>query len=155
MVTFHPVNICGARTGTNGEELACMHYKNRGAEAMKGNLQEMSAEQLVERFATIGVQQDQALLGNELGKFNKLFQQMKEVREELKSRPGDQRRLLLRLYYHANAQVRLKAAVATLAVAPEAARNLIETIANSRKYPQAGDAGMALDALDRGIFKPT
>jgi hypothetical protein len=32
---------------------------------------------------------------------------------------------------------------------------MLEAIANSRKYPQAGDAGMTLDALDRGIFKPS
>jgi hypothetical protein len=38
---------------------------------------------------------------------------------------------------------------------PEAARALIEDIASSRKFPQAGDAGMTLDALDRGIFQPS
>jgi hypothetical protein len=41
-----------------------------------------------------------------------------------------------------------------LGVTPEGARALIEAIASSRKFPQAGDAGMTLDALDRGIFKP-
>jgi hypothetical protein len=101
------------------------------------------------------MQQDEALLGNEIKKFNHLYSQMDAVADELKSRPGDQRRLLLSLYDHPNAQVRLKAAVRTLAVAPEAARSLIEAIAASREYPQAGDAGMTLDALDRGIFKPT
>jgi hypothetical protein len=59
------------------------------------------------------------------------------------------------LYDHPNAQVRLKAATATLGVVPEAARALIEDIASSRKFPQAGDAGMTLDALDRGIFQPS
>jgi hypothetical protein len=32
---------------------------------------------------------------------------------------------------------------------------MLELIASSRKYPQAGDAGMSLSNLERGIFKPT
>jgi hypothetical protein len=74
---------------------------------------------------------------------------------ELKARDGDQRRALLKLYDHPNAQVRLKATKATLAVAPEVARRMLETIAESREFPQAGEAGMSIDNLDAGIFKPT
>jgi hypothetical protein len=99
--------------------------------------------------------QDDALLGNEIPRFNRLFDQMSAVRDELKSRPGDQRRALVRLYDHPHAQVRLKAAKSTLVVAPEAARQLPQTIADSKKYPQAGEVGMSLFALERGIFKPT
>jgi hypothetical protein len=40
-------------------------------------------------------------------------------------------------------------------VAPEAARALLQKIAGSKEYPQAGDAGMSLWNLDRGVFKPT
>jgi hypothetical protein len=118
-------------------------------------LKEMSVEGLVDRFAAICIDQDQALLYSELAKFNRLYAQMRAIEEELKARQGDQRRALLNLYTHPNAQVRLQAAGATLAVAPDMARRLIESIASSRKYPQAGDAGMTLDNLDRGIFKPT
>jgi hypothetical protein len=32
---------------------------------------------------------------------------------------------------------------------------MLEIIADSREYPQAGDAGMTIDALDEGIFKPS
>ncbi len=74
---------------------------------------------------------------------------------ELKARPGDARHALVSLYQHPNLQVVLNAAKATLAVAPDAARRMIEAIAESKAYPQAGDAGMCLDNLDRGIFKPT
>jgi uncharacterized protein DUF2019 len=48
-----------------------------------------------------------------------------------------------------------KAAKATLAVAPETALKMLRTIAESREYPQAGEAGMSLDNLKDGIFKPT
>ncbi len=87
--------------------------------------------------------------------FNRLYHQMDDVRTELKTRSGDQRRALMQLYAHPNIQVRLKAAISTLAVAPKEARDLIEAIANSHQFPQAGDAGMTLSGLDDGTFKPT
>jgi hypothetical protein len=118
-------------------------------------LQDLSVDQLLERFTAIALQQDQALLMDEIARFNKLYDEMGAVKIELKRRPGDQRRALLALYDHPNIQVRLKAAVGTLAVEPAPARELLQTIASSREYPQAGDAGMTLVNLDRGIFKPT
>jgi hypothetical protein len=72
---------------------------------------------------------------DEIAKFNRLFDQTEAVETELKTRDGDQRRMLLRLYNHRNIQVRLKAAKATLAVAPDAARRKIQEIADSREYP--------------------
>ncbi|MGH6867778.1 MAG: DUF2019 domain-containing protein [Methylocella sp.] len=48
----------------------------------------------------------------------------------------------------------MEAAKWTLGIAPEAARKVIQTISDSKRYPQAGDAGMALWTLDEGIFKP-
>jgi Domain of unknown function (DUF2019) len=121
---------------------------------MKRHKQDMTANQLVERFTAIGIEQDQALLRRQHAKFNRLFDEMVAIEDELKRRSGDQRRQLLPLYNHPNAQVRLNAAKATLAVAPEPARRALQTIADSREYPQAGNAGMSLDNLELGIFKP-
>ena len=118
-------------------------------------LQEMSVDQLVQRFESLGVDQGRALLFDEIAKFNRLFDQLELVEGELKTRPGDQRRSLLVLYRHPDRQVQLTAAKATLAVAPAEARAQLRTISDSREYPQAGDAGMTLWALDEGIFKPT
>jgi cytochrome c oxidase assembly protein Cox11 len=129
---------------------------------MKGSLamkrvapQEMTVEQLAEQFAAITLDQDRAIRTDDNAKYNRLFRQMRVVEETLKGRPGDQRRALIQFYDHANAQVRLAAAKATLAVAPDAARRLLRAIADSNDNPQIGDAGMCLVALDRGIFKPT
>lgn len=36
-------------------------------------LQELSVTQLVERFATIAIEQDEALLANEVAKYNRLL----------------------------------------------------------------------------------
>jgi hypothetical protein len=115
----------------------------------------MSSTKLVERFAEIVVAQDQALLAGEITKFNRLFRQMMDVANELKGRDGDQRRLLLALFNFPNMQVRVQAAKLTLAVAPVEARKQLETIADTHWLPQAGDAGMSLWNLDRGVFKPS
>ncbi|HEY0330228.1 MAG TPA: DUF2019 domain-containing protein [Rhodopseudomonas sp.] len=115
----------------------------------------MSVEARVARFAEIGLAQDAALLGAEYAKFRRLFDRMQQVSAELKRRPGDQRRALLVLYDHPNMQVRLKAAKHTLAVAPVEARLQLQAIAESKWFPQAGDAGMSLWNLERGVFKPT
>jgi hypothetical protein len=117
--------------------------------------QEMTVDQLVQRFTAIALDQDRALLRNEYAKFNRLFSEMEAIKHELKARAGDQRRALLLLYDHPNAQVRLKAVKATLAVEPDGARRMLELIADSREYPQAGEAGMTIDNLDSGVFKPT
>jgi uncharacterized protein YdcH (DUF465 family) len=118
-------------------------------------LADMTTADLVERFAQIGVAQGKALLRGENAKFNRLFDQMGEVSRELKRRDGDQRRALMALYNYQDMQVRMKAAIHTLAVAPVEARRMLEMIADSKWMPQAGAAGMSLWNLDRGVFKPT
>jgi len=110
--------------------------------------------ELVDRFAAICVEQNKALSEDEIGKFNRLYDQMVAVRDELKSRPGDQRRALLALFNHPDLQVRLQSAKATLAVEPQAARQMLERIQEWQRQPQAGDAGMCLWNLDRGVFVP-
>ena len=115
----------------------------------------MTANQLVERFVEIAMAQEKALLMDETATFNRLFDQMQDVVRELQAREGDQRQALLTLYDHPNLQVRLKAVKNSLALAPQSGRRVLEAIANSQEYPQAGEAGMSLWNLDRGIFKPT
>jgi hypothetical protein len=122
---------------------------------MKRSLAAITVEELVDHFAGIAIAQDEALLDRDNVQFSRLYQQMEEVNNELKARAGDQRRALLALYDHPNVQVRLKAADSTLAVEPKVARQKLEEIASSHEFPQAGDAGMSLWALDEGIFKPT
>lgn len=118
------------------------------------DLKKMSVAEMVERFSALGVGQFQADLEGDIKKVNRLLLQMRDVTEELKARPGDQRSALLPLFNHPNIQVRLMAAKLTLAVAPAAARQMLQDIYDSKRYPQAGDAGMSLSNLDQGIFKP-
>lgn len=98
---------------------------------------------------------DDAQFQSQIAKYNRIFDDMVAVEQELKSRPGDERRALLSLYQHPNAQVRLNAARATLAVERQAAMQALQDLYDSKEYPQAGDAGMSLINLERGIHKPT
>jgi hypothetical protein len=122
---------------------------------IKADLEAMSVEALVERYVAVGVAQYEAELDDNLGKFKRLYKDMVAVEAELKSRAGDQRTALMKLYNHRNLQVRLNAAHATLAVAPEAARALLLAIRESRWMPQALHAGMSLRNLEKGVYRPT
>jgi enoyl reductase-like protein len=118
-------------------------------------LQDMTVEQLVQRFAQLAVEQDNAALANTTGEVNRLFRLLMAISDELKSRAGDQRHALLPLYEHPNLQVRVKAAKATLAIAPQAARDVLQAVVDSKQQPQALEASMSLWNLERGVYKPT
>lgn len=120
---------------------------------MKQKLSGLSVEDLVKLFVVYSLKQDDALLGFETKKSNRLYGRIDAIVTELKSREGDQRRALIPLYMHANPQVRLKAATVTLALAPAAARAVLESMRDIHG-PQRLYAGMTLRALDDGVFKP-
>ena len=118
-------------------------------------LKHMSVKELVERFVAITQSQYQACLYDEFAKYNKLFREMMAVENELKSRSGDQRAALIPLFAHPNPQVRLMAAQSTLALAPVAARQVLQELWDRKEFPQAADAMGTLRALERGDRKPT
>jgi Domain of unknown function (DUF2019) len=118
-------------------------------------LKHMSVNELVERFVAITQSQYQAGLYDEFAKYNRLFREMMAVENELKSRSGDQRTALMPLFAHPNPQVRLMAAQSTLALAPTAARQVLQELWDRKEFPQAADAMGTLRALERGDRKPT
>ncbi len=121
----------------------------------KQALDDATVEELVEHFVGLCVEQYRQLERGDIPKVNRLYDKIEAIKSELKLRPGDQRRALVALYRHDNMQVRLKAANATLAIAPEAARATLEDIKASNWPSQSADASSMLRNLDRGIFKPT
>ena len=121
----------------------------------KPKLETVTVDGLVQLFVELCIAQDRELLRGDVPAINRLFDRIEAIESELKSRPGDQRSALVPLYHHDSMQVRVKAAKATLAIKPEAARKALEAIQASKWQPQAGEAGMSLWTLDRGIFKPT
>jgi hypothetical protein len=124
---------------------------------MNAKLNEMTIAQLVDRIIAIALDQHEAMLDFDNAKFNRLFWELDAVNEELKSRPGDQRRALLPLLDHSNAQVRLQSAIATLALAPapEAARRTLQVISDRQEYPQAADARGMMRARDNRTYIPS
>jgi hypothetical protein len=121
---------------------------------MKDNFQNMTVGQLVQEFLTVTVAQYRADLVEDIPKYNRLYRRMKLLEQELKGRAGDQRRALLPLCDHSNAHVRLRAAVATLALAPEKARETLQIIHDRREYPDAANAFGLLIGLDDGPYVP-
>lgn len=117
-------------------------------------LSKMTEEQLIERFAVIALEQEQAMLHDDNGRYNRLYDKMKDVERELKQRPGDQRRVLLPLFEHENLQVKLRAALATLAVAPKASKSVLQWLSDRNRYPQAADAREILAAVNDGSYVP-
>lgn len=120
-----------------------------------GRIKDMPVHELVERYAATGVAQHEAELDSDMRKFRRLVDDIIAVEAELKARTGDARSALLDLYHHPNMQVRLNAARATLAIAPEAARAQLAAIRDSHWMPQAMHAGMSLRNLDKGIYRPS
>jgi hypothetical protein len=121
----------------------------------RANWHEWSVADLVAQFTKVSLEEFEAELESDIRKQNVCVREAMAIAEELKRRPGDQRSALMSLYTHPNVQVQLNAARLSLAVAPAAAREVISAISESKKYPQAGDAGMCLWTLDQGIFVPT
>jgi len=118
-------------------------------------LQDVSVDQLVQRFTAIALDQDKALRSGQHAKFNRLFDELEAVKQELQNRAGDQRRALIALLAHPNAQVRLKSAIATLALVPDVARTTLQTISDQNEYPQAAYARDMINALGDGRFIPS
>ncbi|MDU0344007.1 DUF2019 domain-containing protein [Bosea rubneri] len=118
-------------------------------------LKPLSTSELKLLFEQLCIEQYNALERDEIAAFNRRYDRIQAIQDELKSRPGDQRRVLMELFGHRNMQVRLTAAHATLALDTLAARRELRAIADSKWYPQAANASMALDSLDSGFYKPT
>ena len=119
------------------------------------DLKLLKDEQLVELFTKISLEQYDALEEDETEKFNRLYDDMEEVKSEMKGRDGDQRRLLVPLLKHPNAQVRLKSAIATLALAPDEAMKALRRISDENDYPQAAYARGMIEGIEEGRVIPS
>lgn len=121
---------------------------------MTRQMSELTTKELVDLFSTIALEQDDAFLNGRYAKYKRLYGQMESLRATLKERPGDQRRALIPLLGHKNPQVRLKAAITLLAVAPDLATQALQTISDRNEYPQAADARGMLISLENGAYVP-
>jgi hypothetical protein len=110
---------------------------------------------LVAYFSELALARFNAERRGDIESYNQYFDILSAVEEELKARSGDQRTALVPLLGHANPQVRLDAAEATLKVAHASARQALQGLWNERIFPQAAYAMGTLHALQRGERVPT
>jgi hypothetical protein len=117
-------------------------------------LDQATDDELIELFREVTEQQYYADQMDRTREYTKLYRDMEHIERELKRRPGDQRRLLARLFEDRNPQVRIMAAGAALAVVPAEARTILEALEQSGEYPQTAEARGLLMAMDEGRYKP-
>jgi hypothetical protein len=125
------------------------------SETVKRSLSALTDRELAELFLSKSLEQDEAELQSELARWNWLYRRLEAIATELKNRPGDQRRALLAFYQHENAQVRINAAIATLAITPIQARKALEQIAQWEVGAQRVQALDTISALDNGNYVPS
>ena len=87
-----------------------------------------SVDDLVSQFAEIATRMGVEGLYGSISVYNRLYDKMRTIEQELKSMQGDQRSALLRLYDHPDMEVRLLAAKATRSIAEREARMALERI---------------------------
>lgn len=122
---------------------------------MTKRIANMTESELVELFRSYALEQERALLHSNTKKYNRLYDQMVAINEELKARGMEARRSLLQLMDDQNLRVRYSAAVKSLAVDRERAVAALQSVVASHMMPEAAQAESALDFLNRGIFVPT
>jgi hypothetical protein len=113
-----------------------------------------SVKNLAKQFLAIALAQYEAIYVLNNKEYNRLYAQMQKIRDELKHRDGDQRRVLLPLLTHSNVQVKLMTANTLLAVDLHSARRTLEEVRDSGRLPQCADASGMIRALDDGSFIP-
>lgn len=116
----------------------------------KERLAKLSTGDLVAHFIEISEKQAIATVEFENARVNRLFWNKVAVVNELRRRPGDERRALLELYMHDNLQVRLNAVQSAYALNPARAEAVLREVAESRREPWAFHARMSLSLLEDG-----
>lgn len=115
----------------------------------------LSNAEIVAEFEHLCIEQYNAMERDENNRANRLVWKVHDLETELKSRLGDQRHVLKKLFGHPNMQVRLSAAQANLAVDYIAARQELQAIADSKWHPQAAEASFTLRNIDSGLYRPS
>jgi len=118
------------------------------------DLRQLTNEVLAERFRALALEKSEALLESNIRAANRIFDKMHAIDQELRVRGIDARKVLIPLLDDPDMRVQYEAALKSLAVAPQRALATIQAIAKRHLMPVSGEAGMALQALEDGIFKP-
>ncbi len=117
-------------------------------------IENMSNDDIVNYFLELSYKKKETDYFMDTYTYSKIFKILEEIELELKSRPGDQRSILIPLIGHPNLQVRLNASAATLAITPDAL-TMLRAIAALGWDPERSAAISLVNAIDDGIYTPT
>ena len=121
---------------------------------MKADHRGLAEAGLVERFAKLAHDAGAAVLDSETRQANRIFHYMEEIDTILRTRGRQSRLMLAPLLDDEDRFVRYYAAQYLLGLIPDRARKVVEWNAKYGFDAIAGDAGMTLDDLDSGFYKP-
>lgn len=110
-----------------------------------------STPELIVQFVELALAQHAAVETFQTTRYNRLYDRIKLIEVQLRSREGDHRRALIPLLQAPNIQVQFMAAYALLTVVPEQVRRTLEVIRESGRLPQSADASYTLDHFDESI----
>jgi|SRR5580704_15706880 hypothetical protein len=111
--------------------------------------------ELVAEFAAFAKERGAAVLDLDAGRANILFDRMRGIDRELRTRGGDARLALAPLLDDSDRFVRFYAAVYLLSLLPDKSRAVMEWNAKYGGGSIAADARRFLRGLDEGTYKPT
>ncbi|MGD9614246.1 MAG: DUF2019 domain-containing protein [Alphaproteobacteria bacterium] len=118
------------------------------------NLSNFDDTELIAAFASAAREMGETVLDSDNNRTNQLFRYMEQIDRILRQRGRQSRLLLAPLLDYQNRFVRYYAAQYLLGLVPDRARAVIEWNAKYGFDAIAGDAGMTLDNLDSGFYKP-
>lgn len=119
-------------------------------------LKTMTGDEILEYFIELSKKRTEADNYMDIYTYNKIFRILQQIEKELKSRPGDQRSILIPLIFYPNLQVRLNASLATLAITPDALMMLRAIAALDVAWePEQIEALHSVEAIDEGRYIPT
>jgi DICT domain-containing protein len=111
-------------------------------------LASLSSEELIARYVELCLFREQAERFRRTAEENRFITAIWAVEAELKSRSGDQRSELIRLFDNSNRQVRVQAACTVSRFAPTIARPILELIVKEGLAPYSYQARERLMYLD-------
>jgi hypothetical protein len=120
----------------------------------RSKLGDLSDTELVSRFAAAAKELGATVQDSATPQANSNFRFMEQIDVVLRARGRESRLLLLPLLDNQDRFVRYYAAQYLLGLVPDRARAVIEWNAKYGFDAIAGDAGMTLDHLDTGFYKP-
>ena len=119
------------------------------------HLSKLSDDELVDSFESWALAHGKAVVDGDVPAANRTYKKLDAVNKAVKTRGLEARKQLFKLLDHPEFSVRFYTAKSIFALNPVRARAVIDDVVARGPDSLRLAAGMTLQALDDGIFKPT